>query len=350
MSNQVPLAQQYKLKRTLSDTEPLFPVTIDPSLLGGSGSGSGGNAAAQQSPQSMQFQQDNQGNDSLKKLLTQISDSHSALVEYISTLNRLHSKMRKNPGIMYPPAGTVLDSDGIQNQLKYSKKCRKLYSSAIQKTQDENKLLNAIDNQLALLLGDISEDDEDAQDHGSIKKPEIPNSAINERIKKRRLDQDSKNDTKVNAIGQWEPNQMVAINTHKSNADDIWILARIIKQLSPTQNADLYTNSGDQQEVRFEVEDAEPDPTSAEYRKRYRVSEKNIVILDENTKKFNPQAVVLALFPDTSCLYRATYLEGPKLDINTSSGYSYVVQFEEDDGRRRVVDAKYIVPYPNNNL
>ncbi|KAI3631806.1 hypothetical protein MIR68_010279 [Amoeboaphelidium protococcarum] len=346
MSNSVPLAQQYKLKRTLSDTEPLFPVTIDPSLLGGGGGG--GNAAAQQSPQSKEFQQDNQGNDSLKKLLAQISDSHSALVEYISTLNRLHSKMRKNPGIMYPPAGTVLDSDGVQNQLKYSKKCRKLYSSAIQKTQDENKLLSAIDNQLALLLGDINEDDEDVQVDGSTKKPEILNSASNERIKKRRLDHDSNNNIKVNAIGQWEPGQMVAINTHKSNADDIWILARIIKQLSPTQDADLYTNSSEQQQVRFEVEDAEPDPTSAEYRKRYRVSEKNIVILDENTKKFNAQAVVLALFPDTSCLYRATYLEGPKLDINTSSGYSYVVRFEEDDGRRRVVDAKYIVPYPNN--
>ena len=63
---------------------------------------------------------------------------------------------------------------------------------------------------------------------------------------------------------------------------------------------------------RIEVEDAETDVESPDYKRKYRFNSENIVALPmegDKLPKFSIGNWVLALYPDTSCFYRAKIVE-----------------------------------------
>ncbi|KAL1713529.1 SGF29 tudor-like domain-containing protein [Schizophyllum commune] len=59
----------------------------------------------------------------------------------------------------------------------------------------------------------------------------------------------------------------------------------------------------------------------------------------------------LAMYPDTTCFYRAQVLEPPKVtqrDKTLASGPIYRLKFEDDESPQHLVSAYWVVPWPTN--
>ncbi|KAI0269938.1 SGF29 tudor-like domain-containing protein [Gloeopeniophorella convolvens] len=132
--------------------------------------------------------------------------------------------------------------------------------------------------------------------------------------------------------------------------DTTWIMARIIRAFA-------------QDKHRYEVEDIEPQEDGKPL--RYIASLKStpitmIPLPDKDAPLGNPAhlgayqefpagATVMALYPDTSCFYRAEVVASPR-DIPTqgrNSGATYYkLKFEDDDDQEHEVSATEVVEWP----
>ncbi|KAH9953344.1 SGF29 tudor-like domain-containing protein [Russula dissimulans] len=134
-----------------------------------------------------------------------------------------------------------------------------------------------------------------------------------------------------------------------SPEDMAWIMARIVKS--------------HQDKYRYDVEDIEPqeDGKPLRYSASLRSTPLSIIPLpDKDAPSGNPAhitayqefltgATVMALYPDTSCFYRAEVIASPK-DIPTqgrNSGTTYYkLKFEDDDDQEHMVSAAEVVEWP----
>ncbi|KAH9168466.1 SGF29 tudor-like domain-containing protein [Lactarius sanguifluus] len=136
-----------------------------------------------------------------------------------------------------------------------------------------------------------------------------------------------------------------------TSPDDMtWIMARIVKSFH-------------QDKYRYEVEDIEPqeDGKPLRYRASLGSARTSIIPLPDKDalvgspahtgayQEFPSGATVLALYPDTSCFYRAEVVASPK-DIPTqgrNSGTTYYkLKFEDDDDQEHMVSAAEVVEWP----
>ncbi|KAF8264759.1 SGF29 tudor-like domain-containing protein [Lactarius quietus] len=136
-----------------------------------------------------------------------------------------------------------------------------------------------------------------------------------------------------------------------SPEDTTWIMARIVRSFH-------------QDKFRYEVEDIEPqeDGKPLRYQASLRSSAHTSIIplpvKDASVgspahisayQEFHTGATVLALYPDTSCFYRAEVVASPK-DIPTqgrNSGTAYYkLKFEDDDDQEHMVSAAEVVEWP----
>ncbi|THV05317.1 hypothetical protein K435DRAFT_790409 [Dendrothele bispora CBS 962.96] len=141
-----------------------------------------------------------------------------------------------------------------------------------------------------------------------------------------------------------------------TESDDNWILAVVTKCINADKN-------------RYEVHDPEPQE-SGEPGLRYNTTLRSIIPLpDLNApagtpsslaayREFTAGSTVMALYPDTSCFYRAEVIATPremqpqgrvKL-IFTAPSYvpTYKVKFEDDDNQEHLVSAQWVVEWPGN--
>ncbi|KAH9992031.1 SGF29 tudor-like domain-containing protein [Russula vinacea] len=135
-----------------------------------------------------------------------------------------------------------------------------------------------------------------------------------------------------------------------SPEDTTWIMARIVKSLS-------------QDRFRYEVEDIEPqeDGKPLRYVATLRSTPISIIPLPNKDalpddpahlsayQVFPTGATVMALYPDTSCFYRAEVIASPN-NIPTQgrgSGTTYYkLKFEDDDDQEHLVSAAEVVEWP----
>ncbi|KAF5382582.1 hypothetical protein D9615_002786 [Tricholomella constricta] len=133
------------------------------------------------------------------------------------------------------------------------------------------------------------------------------------------------------------------------NDENTWILALIIKSINADKN-------------RYEVQDAEPQE-DGQPGLLYNTTLRAIIPLpDPNAPPNSPShvsaypefpvgATVMALYPDTSCFYRAEVISMPK-ELNPratpSSKYMpmYKLKFEDDDNQEHTVAAQWVVEWP----
>jgi hypothetical protein len=127
------------------------------------------------------------------------------------------------------------------------------------------------------------------------------------------------------------PGTLVAAKVGKENE---WILATIV------------TWNGSKQ--KYEIEDVEEE--ESESKQKYLVTTKSIVPLhltDEDalaSHEFQEGEEVLALFPQTTCLYTAFIAQTP----STTKSKNYLVTFEDDEEEgtenpQRSVEARFII-------
>ncbi|KAJ7644127.1 SGF29 tudor-like domain-containing protein [Roridomyces roridus] len=137
------------------------------------------------------------------------------------------------------------------------------------------------------------------------------------------------------------------------NADtgENWILAVVKKCLNGDKN-------------RYEVQDPEPQE-DGQPGLCYNTTLRAIIPLpDPNAspgspshlssyQDFLPGSTVMALYPDTSCFYRAEVISTPKHAQQTgrmtpSSKHIYKLKFEDDDGQEHSVSAEWVVEWPGS--
>ncbi|KAI0278289.1 SGF29 tudor-like domain-containing protein [Russula aff. rugulosa BPL654] len=138
-----------------------------------------------------------------------------------------------------------------------------------------------------------------------------------------------------------------------SPEDTTWIMARIVRSFH-------------QDKFRYEVEDIEPqeDGKPLRYPALLRSTPISIIPLPDKDaspgspahlgayQEFSTGSTVMALYPDTSCFYRAEVIASPK-DIPTQgrvtvqgSGTYYKLKFEDDDDQEHLVSAAEVVEWP----
>ena len=109
-----------------------------------------------------------------------------------------------------------------------------------------------------------------------------------------------------------------------------WILAQIIEY---NEDSKLYL-----------IEDVEFDEFTND-KVKYFVEASHIVPLEENNEEFQVKSQVLALFPDSTCFYKAVVILPPSKMQNTDE---YLVEFEDDFVNDQLVQRNIIRKYVVN--
>ncbi|KAM6494158.1 SGF29 tudor-like domain containing protein [Amanita muscaria] len=135
--------------------------------------------------------------------------------------------------------------------------------------------------------------------------------------------------------------------------ENTWILALVTKCLSVEKN-------------RYEVQDAEPQEDGQPGSLYFATLRAIIPLPDPNAPAGNPAhvnsyqefpagATVMALYPDTSCFYRAEVIATPKDLAPSGRGPHsskhmpiYKLKFEDDDNQEHSVAAQWVVDWPGN--
>ncbi|EIW80967.1 hypothetical protein CONPUDRAFT_137092 [Coniophora puteana RWD-64-598 SS2] len=146
------------------------------------------------------------------------------------------------------------------------------------------------------------------------------------------------------------PSGKTADGTNTDGDENTWILAVITKCINQDKN-------------RYEVQDVEPQE-DGQPGLRYNTTLRAIIPLpDPNVQsnnaahlnaypEFSAGSTVMALYPDTSCFYRAEVIASPKDLVPggraTSSKHipTYKLKFEDDDDQEHSVQAQWVVEWP----
>ncbi|KAG2057723.1 hypothetical protein BDR06DRAFT_980753 [Suillus hirtellus] len=136
-----------------------------------------------------------------------------------------------------------------------------------------------------------------------------------------------------------------------ADADETWILAVITKCINQDKN-------------RYEVQDVEPQE-DGQPGQCYNTTLRAIIPLpDPNAsptsaahlnayQEFPAGSTVMALYPDTSCFYRAEVISPPRdvpgrgVTTKTIASY-YQLKFEDDDDQEHSVAAQWVVEWPKS--
>ncbi|KAI8855041.1 SGF29 tudor-like domain-containing protein, partial [Chytridium lagenaria] len=100
--------------------------------------------------------------------------------------------------------------------------------------------------------------------------------------------------------------------------------------------------------LKYEVEDAEDDEENPGTRKRYVFPAKLVIPIPEVPHKpeFPVNHIVLALYPNSSCFYKANVVKPPSKNQDEEAPGFYVVRFDDDNGFERYVDPTFVLDMP----
>ncbi|KAL1738566.1 SGF29 tudor-like domain-containing protein [Schizophyllum fasciatum] len=145
-----------------------------------------------------------------------------------------------------------------------------------------------------------------------------------------------------------KPGRQVVYRLAEGGTEDTsWILAIVVKPISKDR-------------TRYLVRDADPgeDGKFTEYR----ATLNNLIPLPDPAAQPSTPANLsaypelptgsdaLAMYPDTTCFYRAQVLEPPKVtqrDKSLAGNPIYRLKFEDDESPQHLVSAYWVVPWPN---
>ncbi|KAH9950535.1 SGF29 tudor-like domain-containing protein [Amylocystis lapponica] len=152
-------------------------------------------------------------------------------------------------------------------------------------------------------------------------------------------------------------NTTKAADAAAAGKEEDWILAVVTKCINQDKN-------------RYEVQDPEPQD-DGQPGKQYNTTIRSLIPIPDPSAppdspahpsaypEFSKGAIVLALYPDTSCFYRAEVLASPKdmkdmqlADETESSSKQtsmsvYKLKFEDDDDLEHIVASHVVVAWPN---
>ncbi|VDB91887.1 unnamed protein product [Peniophora sp. CBMAI 1063] len=144
---------------------------------------------------------------------------------------------------------------------------------------------------------------------------------------------------RLNAQLPLQPGRLIAFLTPGEGDESAWILAKVVRTLNGSKK-------------NYEVQDAE-DMDDGSPGALYKTTIQKIRPLPDLEAPNNSPShisaypehpagsIVLALYPDTSCFYRAQVVQG----LRESQGRTYQVKFEDDDDQQHTVSAQFVVDF-----
>eukprot|EP00158_Paraphelidium_tribonemae_P002382 Partr_v1_DN25319_c0_g1_i9_m21891 len=195
--------------------------------------------------------------------------------------------------------------------LKAGKKCRKLYLQALEKASEQLQAINDANQRIKQIL--VSKPDNSPDQESQRKKRKFEKAAAD-------------GAASVDTVAKIAPGTSIAAKIFKEGVP-VWILATVL--------------GFNAQKGAYDCEDAETDRDSPDYKRRFSLQPSSTVTLPDLKKPprvYASGTYVLALYPDTSCFYKAKVVECP-----STSRDPYVVQFEEDDDQLRSISAGFVV-------
>ncbi|KAH1150301.1 hypothetical protein AAZX31_16G064400 [Glycine max] len=244
--------------------------------------------------------------------------------DILSEINKLHKKLQATPEVVEKPG------DNSLARLKF------LYTQAKDLSESEASISNLLINQIDALL------------------PTGPQGQTRRRIGKGN-EQKRKRVKTESDISRLTPNmrsqleacaslkgEQVAARVTPRNADkDEWFVVKVIHF--------------DKESKEFEVLDEEPgDDEESSGQRQYKLPMANIIPFPKSNDPssaldFPPGKHVLAVYPGTTALYKATVVQGPR----RRKTEDYVLEFDDDeeDGSlpQRTVPFRKVVPLPEGH-
>ncbi|CAG8595645.1 7417_t:CDS:2 [Diversispora eburnea] len=132
------------------------------------------------------------------------------------------------------------------------------------------------------------------------------------------------------------------------------VAAKTPKSKDPEENWILATVVGYRADIKqYEVEDADKDEASNRPGERFTVLAKNVIEIpnpgEMQLPEFPTSHLVFALFPSTTCFYRAFVVTPPSKLTPKSKSPRYKLTFEDDGNAERLVDSQYVLDVPKEN-
>ncbi|CAG8499304.1 5427_t:CDS:2 [Funneliformis caledonium] len=120
------------------------------------------------------------------------------------------------------------------------------------------------------------------------------------------------------------------------DSEENWILATVVSYKPESR--------------QYEVEDADRDESSNRPGERFVVPAKNVMAIPKpadirSSQEFTPNTIVLALYPGTTCFYKAAVVLSPNR-LSQSPQRTYLLTFEDDDNAQRHVNIQYVLEKP----
>ncbi|CAG8472482.1 26678_t:CDS:2 [Dentiscutata erythropus] len=206
-------------------------------------------------------------------------------------------------------------------------KLESLYRDAIKQASREEemdkKITKDIDKYLESIKDSRTPSDLNTEESHK-KKRSQENTSVNNKAKKPKVSI-IKNGTSV-----------AAKQPKDKDIEENWILATVVGYKVESKS--------------YEVEDADKDEASNRPGERFIVPVKNVIAIpnpgEMRSPEFPKDSTVIALYPHTTCFYKAVVVIPPsKLTPKTSR---YLLTFEDDENAERYVDAHYVLDIPKD--
>ncbi|ORE07924.1 DUF1325-domain-containing protein [Rhizopus microsporus var. microsporus] len=221
----------------------------------------------------------------------------------VSNINEIHKRVNPEEGI---PASI-------------NQKLTEYYRGGIDLSNNEARIIHDIIEKVSVLIAL-----RDASEY---------NHVIDQKRKKRKLDQDEmmmkKAKTNILAPGT----SVAAKQPQQKDKDEVWILAIVI-----SYHAD---------KNKYQIEDVDQDEFGQ--KQRYMLQPRNVIAIPNiNEAREHPELSVgqdvLALYPSTTCFYKARIVEPPSK--NKDAPGNYKVQFEDDNNEFQYVMPGHVLELP----
>ncbi|KAI8988903.1 SGF29 tudor-like domain-containing protein [Pilobolus umbonatus] len=242
----------------------------------------------------------------------------------ITSINNIHS--------------TVHFEEGISSSLAH--RLMEYYKGGMELSVNEAKIIRDIIEKVSVLIAlrDASEYNNVIDQKRKKRKAEMDDHL--QLSKKSKLMTSGKglsniNTNNINPLVISPGTQVAAKQPKQKDKNEEWIQAIVIS----------YHNDKN----KYQVEDAELDEFGQ--RPRYMLQPRNVIPIPntDETKRlteFSPGQDVLALYPTTTCFYRAKVIATPSKNKESTNPGQYKVQFEDDNNKYQYVLPKNVLELP----
>ncbi|KAI8351217.1 SGF29 tudor-like domain-containing protein [Choanephora cucurbitarum] len=263
-----------------------------------------------------------------------LNDESNLWKQICSSLFKLEGIQREEEGIINTinKVQLSLDSEKVSNNI-LQQKLKDNYRRGIELSTHETRIIQDVIEKLSVLIA-LRDSEQGNNENGSYTSIVHNGLYVDQKRKRRKLENDSKTLGNGNSNYVFTKGTTVAARQPSKEKDksEEWILAVVI-QYHADKN-------------KYEVEDVDQDDYGE--KQRYMLPPRYVIpVLSSEEARSSPeipaQQDVLALYPGTTCFYKATVVAPPSKSKEIKN---YRVRFEDDNNEVKYVMPEHVLEMP----